>query len=65
MPVAPIIVIVMQIVLLILGTFMDVVGIMMVTLPIYVPVIKAMGFDLVWFAAIMLLNIEMAITTPP
>jgi len=66
LPVAPIIVIIiMQIILLILGTFMDVVGIMMVTLPIYVPVIKALGFDLVWFAAIMLLNIEMALTTPP
>ncbi len=66
LPVAPIIVIIiMQIVLLILGTFMDVVGIMMVTLPIYVPVVKALGFDLVWFATVMLLNIEMAITTPP
>jgi len=66
LPVAPIVVVIfMQIVLLILGTFMDVVGIMMVTLPIYVPVIKTLGFDLVWFAAIMLLNIEMAITTPP
>ncbi len=66
LPVSPIVVIIiMQLVLLVLGTFMDVVGIMMVTLPIYVPVVTALGFDLVWFAAIMLLNIEMAITTPP
>lgn len=66
LPVAPILIIVAtQIVVLILGMFMSVVGIMMITLPIFVPVVIALGFDPIWFAAIYLLNIEMATTTPP
>ena len=55
----------MMFVVLILGTFMDLVSIMMITLPIYVPVIRSLGFDPVWFAVLMLLNIEVATTSPP
>ena len=55
----------MQAVVLFLGMFMSVVAIMMITLPVFVPVIIALGFDPVWFAVIFLLNIEMATTTPP
>jgi TRAP-type mannitol/chloroaromatic compound transport system permease large subunit len=38
---------------------------MMITLPIFVPTIIVLGFDPVWFAVLVLLNIEMAMTTPP
>jgi tripartite ATP-independent transporter DctM subunit len=55
----------MQIVILILGGFMDPVGIMLITLPIFVPFIRTLGFDDVWFGTIVLLNIEMAMVTPP
>ena len=55
----------MQVVLLFLGMFMGVVSIMMITVPIFMPVILALGFDPVWFAVIYLLNMEMATTTPP
>jgi len=66
LPLAPILIIIaMQIVLLFMGMFMSVVGIMMITLPIFVPVVNALGFSLVWFAVIYLLNMEMATTTPP
>lgn len=66
LPVAPIaIVIAMQVIILFLGGFMDVVAIMMITLPTFVPVILTLGFDPVWFAVIFLLNIEMAGTSPP
>ena len=44
---------------------MDVVSIMMITLPIFVPVIEALGFNNVWFAVIFLINIEMAGISPP
>jgi len=64
--VAPIfIVIAMQVVVLFLGMFMSVVCIMMITLPIFVPVIITLGFNPAWFAVIFLLNIEMATTSPP
>ncbi len=66
LPVSPIfIILMMQVVLLFLGCFMDVVSIMMITLPIFMPVIHALGFNPVWFAVIYLLNMEMATTTPP
>lgn len=66
LPLPPILVIVvMQVILLILGTFMDVVAMMLITLPLYMPVIKALGFDPVWFAVIVLLNVEMADVSPP
>jgi tripartite ATP-independent transporter DctM subunit len=55
----------MQIVILIMGGFMDPVGIMLITLPIFVPFIRTLGFDDVWFGTIVLLNIEMAMVSPP
>ncbi len=66
LPLAPIlIVIAMQVMVLFLGMFMTVVAIMMITLPVFVPVIITLGFDPVWFGVIFLLNIEMATTSPP
>lgn len=66
LPVAPIVVIIfMQIIILFLGCLMDVVAIMMITLPIFVPIVNNLGFDPVWFATMFLLNIEIAGTSPP
>ena len=55
----------MQVVLLLLGMFMNAQSIMMITLPVFMPVVYALEFDPVWFAVIYLLNMEMASTTPP
>jgi tripartite ATP-independent transporter DctM subunit len=55
----------MQIVLLIMGTFMEPLTIMMVTLPIFMPIVEKLAFNPLWFGAIMLLNMEMATTSPP
>jgi tripartite ATP-independent transporter DctM subunit len=60
-----VIVMIMQIIILFLGGFMDVVSIMMIVLPIFVPLVRAFGFSPVWFAVLFLLNIEMAGTSPP
>lgn len=59
------IIILMQIIILFLGGFLDVVSIMMITLPIFIPVIETLGFDPIWFAVIFLINIEMAGISPP
>jgi tripartite ATP-independent transporter DctM subunit len=59
------IILAMQVVVLVMGFFMEVVSIMMITIPIFMPVLLALGFDPVWFASIMLLNLEMAMLTPP
>jgi tripartite ATP-independent transporter DctM subunit len=55
----------MQLILLIMGTFMSTVAIMMVTIPIFMPIVSILGFEPIWFGAIMLLNMEMATSTPP
>jgi tripartite ATP-independent transporter DctM subunit len=65
-PVPPIFIIwFMQLVLLILGCFMGPVEIMMLTLPIFMPIVHTLGFDPVWFGIVVLLNMEMACVTPP
>jgi len=55
----------MQFVLFILGMFMDPAGIIMICTPIFVPVIKSMGFDPVWFGILFTINMEMGYITPP
>jgi tripartite ATP-independent transporter DctM subunit len=52
-------------VLLFLGTFMEQASMLMLTVPIFYPVIRAVGLDPVWFGIIMLLGLEMSLTTPP
>lgn len=56
---------IMMVILLILGTFMEQVSMMMITVPVFMPIITALGFDPIWFALLMLLNIEMGMSTPP
>jgi tripartite ATP-independent transporter DctM subunit len=52
-------------IILILGCFIDGVSILLITLPVFMPLIKAMGYDPVWFGVIMLIGIEMGGLTPP
>ncbi len=54
-----------QIILLILGCFLDEFGIMIITMPIFIPVMKAFGVDLLWFGILFIINMEMAELTPP
>jgi tripartite ATP-independent transporter DctM subunit len=48
-----------------LGIFVDQVSIMMITIPLFVPVVDALGVDPFWFAIMMLIDLEIALTTPP
>lgn len=60
-----IIMIAMQLSLFILGCFLDPNGIMMITLPIYIPIVIGLDFDLVWFGVLFVMNMEMGYLTPP
>ena len=60
-----IIVISMLVVVLILGCFMETVAIMMITIPIYMPVIHAFGYNTVWFGVMLLIALETGLITPP
>ena len=52
-------------ILLLLGAFMDQVSIMLITAPLFFPVIADAGFEPLWFGVIMLLSLEIAGVTPP
>lgn len=50
---------------ILLGTILDSVSIMVITLPFAVPVIKALGGDLVWFGIVATVAVELGLLTPP
>ncbi len=52
-------------ILLILGFFIDQTSIMMITLPFYMPILRTMGVDLVWFGILYLLCMQIGLLTPP
>jgi tripartite ATP-independent transporter DctM subunit len=54
-----------NILLLLLGTFMDMAPMILICTPIMLPVMKAMGVDPVHFGMIMLLNLGIGLITPP
>lgn len=55
----------MQIIWFIMGCFLDPLGIMIITAPIFFPIIVSLGFDPVWFGVLFVVNMEMAFLTPP
>jgi len=55
----------MLIVILILGCFMETVAIMMITIPIYMPVINTFHYNPIWFGVMMLIALETGLITPP
>jgi len=48
-----------------LGCVMDPAAIIMVTIPIFAPMVEALGFDLIWFGVMFVVNMELAEITPP
>lgn len=55
----------MQVILLVMGMFMDPISIMMIAVPIYFPIAAGFSVDLLWFGVLFLLNMQMATTSPP
>lgn len=58
-------IIVMQLVALVLGMFLDPIGIILLVMPIFFPVVVQLGFDPFWFAIIFQLNLCIGYITPP
>ncbi len=59
------VVVAMQIILFLMGMFLESLPIMMITVPIFWPILNSYHIDPLWFAVIMLLNIELGMITPP
>jgi TRAP-type C4-dicarboxylate transport system permease large subunit len=55
----------MILILLFLGCFMDQVSMMMITMPLFMPLVQQAGFETVWFGVLMLMCLEIGLATPP
>jgi tripartite ATP-independent transporter DctM subunit len=55
----------MQVILLILGSFMDDYAVVTICAPIFLPMAVSLGFDPIWFGIIFILNMQVAYLTPP
>ena len=66
MPITPIgIIIVMMLIIIFLGMIIDWLGILFLTIPLFIPIVETLGFDPVWFGVLFVMNIQMAYLTPP
>ncbi|GAA6735504.1 TRAP transporter large permease [Thermus oshimai] len=55
----------MQLILIVLGMFLDWVGILLLAVPVFVPIIRQLGFDPLWFGVLYLVNMQMSFLSPP
>lgn len=55
----------MILLLLVLGCFMESASIIMLTLPIFLPILTALGIDKLWFGILMMIALEIGLCTPP
>lgn len=59
------VIVVMMLILIVLGMFFDPTGIVLLTAPIFFPIVISLGFDPLWFAILFVINMELAYLTPP
>ena len=59
------IILLMMVILLVLGMFLDWIGIVMLTMPIFVPIIMSLGYDPVWFGVVFCINMQVSFLSPP
>lgn len=55
----------MMVLLLLLGMVLDPVGIMLITLPVFMPIVQMYGFDPIWFGILFIVMMEISYMTPP
>lgn len=66
LPLGPIgILILMQLTFFVMGCFLDPAGIIMICGPVFLPVAMVLGFDPIWYGVLFIINMEMAVLTPP
>ena len=60
-----VILILMQLSFLVMGTFLDDTAMLVIVAPLYVPLVGALGFDLVWYGVLYTITCQIAYMTPP
>jgi len=59
------VIIAMQVLIFLLAMVLDPMGIMMICVPVFLPIITAYGFDPLWFGILFTINMEIGYMTPP
>lgn len=59
------IIISMMLITFVLAMVLDPVGIMLITLPVFMPIVESLGFDPIWFGILFVINMEIGYMTPP
>jgi len=59
------ILILMQLSFIIMGTFLDDTAMLVIVAPLYVPLVGALGFDLIWYGVLYTITTQIAYMTPP
>ncbi len=59
------ILIMMQLSYLLMGTFLDDTAMLVIVAPLYVPLVGALGFDLIWYGILYTITCQIAYMTPP
>ncbi len=66
LPVGPMgVIVIMMLIWIVLGCFIDWIGILLLTAPIFVPVAQKLGFDLVWLGVLFCMNMQISYISPP
>lgn len=60
-----IVILFMMAILFVLGMFLDWVGIALLTMPIFVPIIISLGYDPIWFGVLFAMNMQVSFLSPP
>jgi tripartite ATP-independent transporter DctM subunit len=60
-----VVLLVMMLILAVLGMFLDWVGIALLTIPIFAPIVESLGYDLIWFGVLFSLNMQISFISPP
>ncbi|WP_434761664.1 TRAP transporter large permease [Vibrio fortis] len=59
------VIILLQVIMLLLGFIIDELIIVLMCAPLFTPIVVSLGYDPIWFGILMILNIEIAVQTPP
>jgi TRAP-type mannitol/chloroaromatic compound transport system permease large subunit len=59
------ILILMQLSFIVMGTFLDDTAMLVIVAPLYVPLVDALGFDLIWYGILYTITTQIAYMTPP
>ncbi len=60
-----VILILMQLSFILMGTFLDDTAMLVIVAPLYVPLVKILGFDLIWYGVLYTITTQIAYMTPP